>query len=75
MKRKMLFHGRSRPDEEVWDTGKRRTETVKSGKSHVWNTYHKVKRKGFFGLSYYSWVHELTLRECPKVEYWEDNEE
>lgn len=54
-------------EEEVFDTGKRKT--VINGQEKY--TYHWVQRKRLW-FKFHTWVHASELKECPTVEYWEE---
>jgi len=55
------------PEEEVFDTGKRKTVID----AHMKFTYHWVQRKRLW-FKFHTWVRDILLKECPKVEYWEE---
>ena len=54
-------------EEEVFDTGKRKTVIDDQMKY----TYHWVQRKRLW-FKFHTWVRDILLKECPKVEYWEE---
>lgn len=55
------------PEEVVFDTGKRKTVTDDQMKY----TYHWVQRKRLW-FKFHTWVRDCGLKECPTVEYWEE---